>query len=132
MQNITSTAALKNAIQLLEVEQGAKGQLLKAQFYVTYESLKPVNLLKSALHDISSSPFLIHNILSTAMGIASGFLTNKIFVGASGNMIRKLLGSVLQFGVTNVVAQHPDTLKSYGQMILQYFLRRRGKNSNRP
>jgi hypothetical protein len=104
---------------------------LKAQFYVTYESLKPVNLLKSALHDISSSPFLIDNILSAAMGIASGFLTNKIFVGASGNMIRKLLGSVLQFGVTNVVAQNPDTIKSLGQTIVQFFLRRREKNSNK-
>ena len=46
MQNITSTAGLKNAIQLLEAEQAVKGQLLKEQFYITYESLKPVNLLK--------------------------------------------------------------------------------------
>jgi hypothetical protein len=68
--------------------------------------------------------------VGTAMGIASGFLTNTIFVGASGNLVRKLLGSVLQFGVTNVVAQHPDTIKSYGQMILQFFLRKRNKNAN--
>ena len=77
------------------------------------------------------SPNLIDNIVGTAMGIASGFLTNKIFVGASGSLVRKLLGSVLQFGVTNAVAQHPDTIKSYGQMILQYFLRKREKNSNK-
>jgi hypothetical protein len=132
MQNITSVAELKNAIDLLKVEQGMRGQLLKAQFYITCERLKPANLLKSALHDISSSPFLIDNILSTAMGIVSGFLTNKIFVGKSGNMVRKLLGSVLQFGVTSVVAQHPDAIKSYGQMILQYFLRKRETNSTKP
>jgi len=39
MENITSAAGLKNAIQLLEAEQADKGQLLKAQFYLTYESL---------------------------------------------------------------------------------------------
>ena len=121
MQNITSTAGLKNAIQLLEAEQAIKGQLLKEQFYLTYESLKPVNLIKSTLNDIATSPYLIDNILGTAMGLASGYLSKRIFVGASGNMIRKLLGSVLQFGVTNVVAQHPDTIKSFGQSSFNIF-----------
>jgi len=130
MQNITSSAALKDAIQLMEVEQSIQAQLLKDQFLLTVDSMRPVNVLRSTLHDISSSPKLIDNILGLTMGITSGFLTNKIFVGASGNLLRKLLGSVLQFGVTNAVAQHPDTIKSYGQMIMQYFLRRREKNSN--
>ena len=131
MQNITSSVSLKDAIQLLEVEQGIKAQLLKDQFYLTFESLKPVNLLKNTLHDISSSPYLIDNILGTALGIASGFLTNKIFIGRSGNIIRNLLGSVLQFGVTNVVAQHPETIKSLGEVIMQFILRKKGVNSKK-
>jgi len=131
MQNISSTSNLKNTIQLLEVDQGIKGQLLKDQFYIVYESLKPVNFIKSTLHDISSSPLLMDNILSTSMGIASGFLTNRIFVGASGGLIRKLLGSVLQFGVTNVVAQHPETIKSLGEVIMQFILRKKGENSKK-
>jgi hypothetical protein len=130
MQNINSSASLRNAISLLEAEQEIKGQLLKDQFLLTVDSMRPVNVLKSTLRDISSSPKLIDNILGLTMGITSGFLTNKIFVGASGNLVRKLLGSVLQFGVTNAVAQHPETLKSYGQMIMQYFLHRREKNSD--
>ena len=129
MQNISSTASLKNAIQLLEVDHNVKGQLLKAQFYIVYDSLKPVNFLKSTLHDISSSPLLVDNIMSTTMGIASGFLTNRVFVGASGSLIRKLLGSVLQFGVTNVVAQHPESIKSLGELIMQFILRKKGVNS---
>ena len=131
MQHINSSVSLKNAIQLLEVEQGIKAQFLKDQFYLTFESLKPVNLLKNALHDISSSPYLIDNILGTAMGIASGFLTNKIFVGASGSLIRKLLGSVLQFGVTNAVAQHSETIKSVGEVIMQFVLRKKRVNSKK-
>jgi len=113
----------------LEVDHNVKGQLLKAQFYIVYDSLKPVNFLKSTLHDISSSPLLVDNIMSTTMGIASGFLTNRIFVGASGSLIRKLLGSVLQFGVTNVVAQHPESIKSLGELIMQFILRKKGVNS---
>ena len=129
MQNITSIAGLKNAIQLLEIEQGIKGQLLKEQFYLTYESLKPINILKKTLKEISSSPYLINNISGTAMGLASGFLSKKIFVGTSGNIFRKLIGSLLQFGITNVVTQNSDIIKSVGHAIFQHFLRKREMNS---
>jgi hypothetical protein len=132
MQNITSTLGLKNAIQLLEADQAVKGELLKEQFKVIYESLRPSNLIKQILQDISSSPFLIDNIFSTGMGIASGFLTNKIFVGKSGSIIRNLLGTVLQFGVTNVVAQHPSAVKSIGEVIMQFLVGRKRTNSKKP
>jgi hypothetical protein len=132
MQNITSTAGLKNAIQLLEVEQANKEQLLKEQLYITYESFKPVNLIKGTLNDIASSPYLIDNILSTAIGLATGFLSKKIFIGASGSKFRKLIGSILQFGVINAVNQHHDTIRSLGQVIFQHLLRKKGMNSIKP
>ncbi|MCX6254063.1 MAG: hypothetical protein NTV31_06240 [Bacteroidia bacterium] len=131
MQNITSISELKNAIQLLEVDQAIKGQLLKEQFYITYESLKPINLLKNALSEVSTSPYLIDNILGTTMGLVSGYLSKKIFIGSSGNIIRKLIGSVLQFGITNVVAKHSDAIKAFGQAIIQYILHRKEINSRR-
>ncbi|MGD0755660.1 MAG: hypothetical protein ABR927_11415 [Bacteroidales bacterium] len=125
MQNITSSAGLKDAIKLLEAEQEVKAQLLKEQLYLTYESLKPVNLIRHTLKEISSSPYLIDNISGTAMGLLSGFLSRKIFVGTSGNLIRKLVGSILQFGVTNVVAQNSDVIKSIGQALLQHYFRKK-------
>ena len=125
MQNITSTAGLKDAIQLLEVEQGIKGQLLKDELLLAYESLKPVNILRNTLKEISSSPYLIDNISGTAMGLLSGFLSKKIFVGTSGNLIRKLIGSFLQFGVTNVVAQNSEVIKSVGHALIQHFFRKK-------
>lgn len=131
MQNITSTAALKEAIQLLEIDQDIKGQILKEQLYITYESLKPLNLLKHTLKEISSSPYLIDNISGSAMGLVSGFLSKKIFVGASGNLIRKLIGSVLQFGITNVVAQNSDVIRSVGQALFHHFIRKKELNSER-
>lgn len=125
MQNITSLAGLKDAIQLLEVDQGIKGQLLKEQLYITYESLKPVSLIRHTLKEISSSPYLIDNISGTAIGLLSGFLSKKIFVGSSGNLIRKFIGSALQFGVTNIVAQNSDVIKSVGQALFQLFFNKK-------
>lgn len=127
MENITSIAELKKAIQLLEMEQAITRQLLIDQFLLTYESLKPVNILKNTLKDISSSPYLIENIIGTALGLGTGYLSKKIIVGASGNIIRKIFGSVLQFGVTNLVAQHPDAIKSIGQFMYQHVIHRKDR-----
>jgi hypothetical protein len=132
MENITSVADIKNAIQLLEEEQSARGQQLKEQFYLTFESLKPVNLLKSTIKDISSSPYLVDNILGTAMGLASGYLSRKVVVGASGNLLRKLFGVILQLGVTNLVARHPDEVKSLSHLIFQRIIRKKDVNTEKP
>jgi hypothetical protein len=114
MEKIISVEELKNEIRLLEVEQSVRVQLLKEQFFVTYENIKPVNLLKVALNNATSSPYLIENILGAAIGLTSGYLTKKIVVGASVNVFRKLLGHVLQFGVKNAVLQNSGTIKSIG------------------
>ena len=125
MENITSTAGLKKAIELLEAEQDVKLQRLKEHFYPAYESLKPVSLLKSTLKDVRSSPYLIDNIIGTALGLATGYLSKKMVVGASVNRVRMLIGSILQFGITNVVAQHADSIKSYGRYLFQHIFSRK-------
>lgn len=125
MQNRSSTAVLKDTIQLLETEQKIEGRLLKEQFYLTYESLKPVNLLRSSIRDVASSPHLIDNIIGTAVGLATGYLSKKIVIGTSGNIIRKFFGLLMQLGVTNTIAQHPESIKSIGQFIYEHFLRKK-------
>ena len=125
MENITTAAELKNAIQLLEVEQAIDARNLKDQFYITYESLKPVNLFRNTLFEVISTPNLVDNILGTAAGLVTGYLSKKIVIGASGNILRKLFGSVMQLGVTNIVTQHPDTVKSIGQYIIQNILHKK-------
>jgi hypothetical protein len=129
MGKITSMAELKSTIELLEVEHALKGQFLKEQIYLTYESLKPINVLKRTLKELTSSPYLIDNIPGTIMGLASGYLSKKLFTGGSGNIFRKLLGSILQFGVTNVVAKNSDVIKSTGLAIFQHFLQKKIMNS---
>ena len=125
METITSVVSLKNAIQLLEAEQTVKGIILKEQFQLTFESLKPINILKNTLKEVSSSPLLIDNILGSVVGLATGYLSKKIVVGASGNIFRNILGSILQFGVTNVVSRHPEGIKSIGQSIFQLLFRKK-------
>ena len=129
MQNITNAAELKSAIQLLQEEELIKRQLLQEQLKITFESLKPINLLKKTVKDFSSSPELIDNIIAHVAGLVSGYLSNKLFVGKSGNLFRKIIGVVLQLGVTKVVSQYPDAIRSFGRFIIDYFLRKKETDS---
>jgi hypothetical protein len=118
MKTINSYKEIKYSIQLLEAERHAKGQLLREQFLTTYDSFKLINIINSTIKDISSSPDLTDNIVGTATGIASGYITKKIIVGSSNNMFRKILGTAIQLGVTNFVAKHPDTIKNLSRSII--------------
>ncbi len=129
MQNITSTAGLKNAIQLLEAEQADKGKLLKEQLFITYESFKPVNLISGIINDINKSPYLIDNILGAGLGLVTGFYSNKLMLNSSGSKLKKLIGVALQFGVTNLVAQHQGTLRAIGTVIFRRLTRKKRLNS---
>ena len=129
MQNITSVKDLRYAIESLEAEQIVIGGKLKEDFIAVSESLRPVNILRSTIRDLTSSQYLVENIPGALMGLASGFLSRKLFIHGSGNIFRKLLGSLLQFGVTNVVAKNSNAIKSTGMAIFEHFLHKKVMNS---
>lgn len=129
MENITSAQGLKNAIQSLEVEQAEKLQQMKEQSLLAVEMLRPSNLIKSAVKDFVSSPHLLNNMLDTGVGLATGFLSRKLFIGTSVNIFRKLFGSVLQLGVTSVATQNSDSIKSLGRFLFQRIFIRKGLNA---
>jgi len=92
--------------------------MLKENFGIAYESIKPINLIKSTLNEIAASQDLKDNFLNTAVGLTAGYLSKTLFVGVSHNPLKRLLGTVLMYGITNLVAKHPETIKSVGSGIL--------------
>jgi len=125
MGNITCASDLHQAIALLETEQQQNELILKAQFKLTYESFKPVNLLRNSIKDIASEPELINNLIGATVGMASGYLSKKIVVGTSHNIFRKLFGSLVEFGVADLVARNPEALKTAGQFIINLFSKKK-------
>ena len=127
MNNSSHSAILHDEIQNLEIRLAYEEQLLKDEFFNTYERLKPVNLLKSTIRTLFTSPRLTDDIIGTAVGLTTGYLSKKIVIGTSGNVIRKLLGLLLQVGVTSAVSKHPEEIKSLGHYIYVHFLTRKSK-----
>jgi hypothetical protein len=131
MEKVSSVTGLKNAIQVLEVEQRIKGRELKEQVFLTYESLKPINLLRNTFKELFSSQYASENISGSVMGAVSGFLIKFLFIGSSSNKFRKLIGDVLRFGMTNIIAQNSDQIKTFGQALFQHFLSKKEKNTKK-
>ena len=123
----SSYAVLHETIQILEVERAIEARILNDQFRLTYEHFKPVNMLKRSVLEFTSAPHILNGFVDTALSLATGYLSKKIVVGTSGNIVRKLLGIVVQLGVTNRVAQHPDMIKLIGQFIFQHISGKREK-----
>lgn len=118
MQKINSAAALREAILQLEIRHAEEGRLLKKQFHLAYESVKPINLIKNAFKEVVSSGDLKENILNTTIGLAAGYLSKLLFVNVSHSPLRKMLGIALQFGVTKLVVKNPEGVKSLGNALL--------------
>ena len=100
MQKITTVAGLKDAIKVLETEQKEKEKLFREQLLLTYESLKPVNLLKNTLKELFSNSHLIKDFSDTTLGMVIGYITKKLFIRDSKSKFRKMVASVFQLGIS--------------------------------
>jgi hypothetical protein len=129
MQTTDATEELKNAIRLVEIRQSMNRQLLKEQLLFTYDTLKPANLIRSTLKEVTSSPFLIGNLTGSVIGLTTGYLSKKIVIGSSVSVLRKLMGYILQYGVTNIISKNAEVIESYGKSFLKRLFSKRKTES---
>lgn len=115
MQKTDATYLLYEKIQQKEAELAVEKLFLKAQFKVTMESMKPINIIKSTL----SSSDLKEKAVDAVIGMTVGYLAKKVMVRSSQNPLLKLAGAILQIGVTSLVTKNPKEIKSIGETILK-------------
>jgi hypothetical protein len=111
MENQYTAESLKEAIKVLEIKQAEEGQLLKEQLLITYENLKPINILKNIVKDFYSTDNYKQDFLEIVAGMTSGFISKKIIIGKSKNPILKLVGLAIQFGMTTLVSKKYNLIK---------------------
>jgi hypothetical protein len=109
-----NTASLKVAIYKLEQRQIEQKELLIEQFHETYESLRPLNIIKNEFKRITGSSETKNNVVNAAIGLGAGFLSKKIFLGGSPNILKRLFGTVIEVGIAKLVAGNADKIKEKG------------------
>jgi hypothetical protein len=126
MEQIKTQRDLRAAILRLELQQTEEAKALKEQFHLAYNSVKPANIILNTLKDLGDSSFVKDGFLNTTVGLGTGYLSKMVFQGVVNSPIKKLLGSALMFGITNVVAKNPDAIKAMAKKFFNLF----GKRSN--
>ncbi len=119
MAKVDSIEQLKQRIALLTIQQANDERLLKEQFKTSFEALKPVNLIKNTFRELSQEPDFKDDLLSAAMGIASGYISKKLAVGNSHNPIKQVLGMLLQVAITSLVSKNADGIKSTIMLLIK-------------
>jgi hypothetical protein len=117
-RSITTEAELNEAIAALERKADFQKQELKEQFSATMENMKPLNLIKHGLQSTFSGENK-QDLLKAAIGVGSGILGRRLLVGkAGGNILRKIIGAALEFGVVGVVAKNAERIKEKGSELI--------------
>jgi len=123
MSRIKSGSDLKDAIRQLELQQAGEARAVKEHFLVAYESIKPINLIKSIYQEVIESGDLKDKVVNTSVGLTAGFISKLLFQGVTRSPVKKLIGTAIMFGITNVVAKHPKIIKLFGQGAMTIFSR---------
>jgi len=107
MQKVNSVDDLKKQIAELEIRSKRQEAALKESLRSTGESikqtLKPANLLKTGLDTVRDTPSIKTVAINTVIGLAAGYVTRRLVIGRSPNMIRKALGVIVQATITKMV-----------------------------
>ena len=106
MQKENPSKRLDYLIGALEYQKSQELIALKSQFHLTYDSFKPINILKNSLAEIKNTPDIKKNITSTVLGISGGFIMNKLVAVTSSSPVMKVVGTVLQFVVGNYISKY--------------------------
>ncbi len=130
MKPITNSTDLRRAILELEDMQTQEWALMKMELESIGESLKPGNLIKSAVRDFVSDKEAGKKGEDTALGIAAGYLAKKTVNG----MVSTSLGKTVQLAIevlTRKKGKNEETSSLFsGKRIIEFLLSLRRNNRN--
>lgn len=126
-RKIHNAEDLKSAIEDLERKKNIEESAIIVEFKGVYDTYRPANLIKNTISEVAAAPKFRHNILNIAIGLGAGYLSQKLVIGKSAGLLKKVAGTALQFGITSLVAKRGaqdenDTApKKRGNLIKRIF-----------
>ena len=106
--------ALSNSISFLEQKRRQEMEDLKQQLRYTGESLKPANLLKSAVSDLTSSPQFKSILIKAAIGLAAGLIAKQLLARHQKSQKNQLINNAITYGVSFLASKRNNFLKAAG------------------
>jgi hypothetical protein len=95
MNKINSSTELRETILRIEIKQGEDERLLKEEFMRTYESMKPVNIIKKSIKDIVATSNITENLLQVAISFATNYFLKSSLINPAKSPVKKFLQTIL-------------------------------------
>lgn len=109
---------LQQRISMLEKKQSYElGQLHEA-FKEAYENLRLRDLVKEGVAEVVDKTEIKDKVVNNTIGAATGFLAKRVLLGSRLGPIGGLIGLALQLGVSSVVSNNMDNIKSFGKKLI--------------
>lgn len=128
MGKIKSMSDLEETIQMLERKRDEEVEMMRDVFYLTYESLKPINIIKNLFKESVTPVTVKENLVNTSVGLGFGYLSKILFQSVVKLPFKKFLGSALMLSVENLVAKNPEVVGSLASFISNAFSKKPEKN----
>lgn len=102
--------SLKQEIQLLEIRKEKERADFIQHLKVTFDSLRPMNLIRSSLRDFSNAVEVRSGILETILPLLTNFISGRMILRTPGNSFRRIVATVVQVGMTNFTAKYSHAI----------------------
>lgn len=110
MKTTNQNDILTERIRYLKNRQEHELQLLKQQYDITLNNLKPINLIKSTFQEFRSSTELKSNLINGAIGMGTNFLLSKVLVLSPRNPLKNILYNGIRYVANNFTKKKQKTL----------------------
>ena len=123
--NINNSEDLEKVIIELEKRKVVQENNLRLAFQETLDSLRPINLIKATIHQVTHSPEMRNSAIRTAAGIGIGILTKDMFIGKAIPLLRKIIGSAMESRVQDRIKSTSKSVKAYSIAFLSQLFRKK-------
>jgi hypothetical protein len=129
---IKNAEELDIAIAELELKAAEQKKDLQETFKAVSEKFKPLNLVKSGFRSVFSGENK-GDLVNILLGLGSGFLSRKLFVGKSTGVVGKTVGKAIQWGMAGLVSKNAEKIKQKaGELIDKIFKRHKTGSNHTP
>jgi hypothetical protein len=110
MKTLSEKIILEAKIVTLRNKQAEDLLILKEIYYTTLDSLKPLNLIKSATVELITDPKLKSNLIIGTIGLGVNYFSNKLLNQNASNSIERVIEKVLKFGIKFLSKKNNENL----------------------
>jgi len=93
---------------------------LRQHFREVVDGFRPIKIIKETLSNVAESGKIKDSIATIIIGASAGYLSKKLIESGSKNVFKKVLGTIVMFGVTSLISKNSGTIKDWGSELFNF------------